>query len=100
MSRGGGAWQLSSIGISSLTLGDGDAEGFSYVPAAGNPAAPPSPQGVCATAAAASLQPAAAPAPTDDGSGHDPGLVVAALAGGGLAGLALLRLAAGRRRGR
>lgn len=28
VARGGGAWQLSSVGISSLTLGDGDAEGI------------------------------------------------------------------------
>jgi hypothetical protein len=160
VSRGGGAWQLSSIGISSLTLADGDAEGFRYVPAVGNPAAPPSPAGVCAAAgatvaptsagrpatAAATAAPVAtvgatdqgssavpaasapATAPTGDatlaavagasagaaspppvaspqapapasGAGLDPGLLVAALAGGGLAGLALLRLAAGRRRG-
>jgi hypothetical protein len=163
VSRGGGAWQLSSIGISSLTLGDGDAEGFRYVPAAGTPAVPPSPPAVCgaavatvaATAAAAAARPtaggvtpassaaaspvatnppaqsaaavsAAATAPADDtaalalagasagvssdpgaasrapssgsGSGLDPGLFVAALVGGGLAGLALLRLAAARRR--
>ncbi|MGD0121234.1 MAG: hypothetical protein ABSC46_01590 [Candidatus Limnocylindrales bacterium] len=162
VSRGGGAWQLSAAGISSLTLADGDAEGFHYVPAAGNPAAPPSPPGVCAAAgataaatsagrpatAAATAAPVAtagatdpgssavaaasglATAPTGDatlpgaavaggsagaaspppgaspqapapasGAGLDPGLVVAALAGGGLAGLALLRLAVGRRRG-
>ena len=166
VSRAGGAWQLSAIGISSLTLADGDAEGFRYVPAAGNPAAPPSPAGVCAAAGptvaatsaghpataaataapvatagatdsgpaavaaasapatapaadatlpgvaaagasagtaspptgAASPPPGAAPVPRDAGSGLDPGLVAAALAGGGLAGLALLRLAAGRRR--
>jgi hypothetical protein len=158
VSRGGGAWQLSSIGISSLTLGDGDAEGFRYVPAAGNPAAPPSPAGVCAaaaptaqataaahppagpaiaspTATAAATVPgssvaaasapataragdstlvamagssatvgspapaAASPAPSPGhDAGLDPGLLAAALAGGGLAGLALLRLAAARRR--
>ena len=108
VSRGGRAWQLSSIGISSLTLADGDAEGFRYVPAAANPAAPPSPQGVCALAAVAGASAGAAspppgpgpqaPAPTS-GPGLDPGLVLAALAGGGLAGLALLRVAAGRRSG-
>jgi hypothetical protein len=101
VSRGGGAWQLSTIGISSLILADGDAEGFRYVPAAGNPEAPPSPAGVCAAAGTASPPPGAspqAPAPKS-GPGFDPGLAVAALAGGGLAGLALLRLAAGRRRG-
>jgi hypothetical protein len=160
VSRGGAAWQLSSNGISSLTLGAGDAEGFRYVPAAGTPAAPPSPAGVCpvataspaapatarptaasatavapktaaslpsATAGVASAMPtgeasllaiaaapasesaatpgpaapgaAAAPGPNPSpGSGVDPGLVVAALAGGGLGGLALLRIAAARRR--
>jgi len=99
VSRGGGAWQLSSIGISSLTLAAGDAEGFRYVPAAGDPAAPPSPAGVCAAAGAASpgASPQAPAAPS--GPGLDPGLVVAAVAGGALAGLALLRLAAGRRGG-
>ena len=54
-----------------------------------------------ASAGAASPPPVAspqAPAPAS-GAGLDPGLLVAALAGGGLAGLALLRLAAGRRRG-
>jgi hypothetical protein len=148
VSRGGGAWQLSSIGISSLTLGAGDAEGFRYVPAAGTPAAPPSPAEVCpaathSTAAPATARPTAAsatavapataaylPSTTADvasamptggasllaiaaasasgsaapgqdpspGSGVDPGLLVAALAGGGLGGLALLRIAAARRR--
>ena len=169
VSRGGGAWQLSSIGISSLTLGDGDAEGFRYVPAAGTPASPPSPVGVCVAAAspptatarqtatptaaagpatattATAAPPATTPpttaattsastAPTVEASliaiagattgvvrvtsaapassvgpaapgpsqsprsGVDPGLLVAALAGGGLGGLALLRLVAARRR--
>ena len=166
VSRGGGAWQLSSIGISSLTLGDGDAEGFRYVPSTGNPAPPPSPSGVCAAAAPSATTVATAPAipvpatsapsavartapsttassgptvptsaglalavagattdasPTSavasapasaaasvvpfgpgsapgDGSGLDLGLLVAAIAGGGLGGLALLRLAAARRR--
>jgi hypothetical protein len=107
VSRDGGAWQLSSIGISSLTLADGDAEGFRYVPAAGNPAPPPSPAGLCAEVGAASAGAASptssasprTPAPPS-GPGLDPGLAAAALAGGGLAGLALLRLAAGRRRGK
>jgi hypothetical protein len=41
----------------------------------------------------------AAPGPSPShGSGVDPGLLIAAVAGGGLGGLALLRLAAGRRR--
>jgi hypothetical protein len=52
VSRGGGTWQLTSVGVSTLTLSGGDAEGLRYVPAAGSPAAPPSPVGVCGTAAA------------------------------------------------
>jgi len=166
VSRAGGAWQLSSIGISSLALADGDAEGFRYVPSVGTPAPPPAPAGVCAAAtqsptaatqsptaavtarpaaasataaahvapttstaappktaaAPASIAPAgeaslvaiagattggspassaapAAPGPSPShGSGVDPGLLIAAVAGGGLGGLALLRLAAARRR--
>jgi hypothetical protein len=181
VSRGGGAWQLTSVGVSGLTLADGDAEGFRYVPAAGSPAAPPAPAGVCATEPTATPSPAASPplslaattpaatlpavstrtsaapptsepmplaasvapdrsgptapdvgtgtpAPRPSGSdavaaavatpsvgfpdnapdaapgpapsgGLDPGLLLAAIAGGALAGLALLRLAAARRPG-
>ena len=41
----------------------------------------------------------AAPGPSPShGSGLDPGLLIAAVAGGGLGGLAMLRLAAARRR--
>jgi hypothetical protein len=58
----GGSWRLANVGISSLVLRDGDAEGFRYVPAAGNPVAPVSPAGVCA--APASAKPAASPSPT------------------------------------
>jgi hypothetical protein len=61
VSRGGGAWQLTVVGISELTLADGDAEGFRYVPAAGTPAAPPAPAGVCATEPAATATLAASP---------------------------------------
>lgn len=166
LSRGGGAWQLANVGVSSLTLADGDAEGLRYVPAAGVPAPPPAPAGVCNAAGpsagatpGASTGPgrnatASAAVPTDAGaragdsatagiagwpspavggataaapgasttagttasaavaspgagaasgspgstSGFDPGLLAAAVVGGGLAGLVLLRLAAGRRR--
>ena len=52
VSRGGGTWQLANIGISALTLADGDAEGFRYVPSAGTPSAPVAP-GVCSLPAAA-----------------------------------------------
>ncbi len=174
VSRGGGTWQFATSGISGLSLSSGDAEGFRYVPAAGTPAAPPAPAGVCATAgattgatateatapgttapatrtrnpgttaAAATAAAAAAgspstttpatpaagsapagtpsdspgavaavaagsaasatapPAPSAarspaQGGGLDLGLLLAAVVGGALAGLALLRLAAGRR---
>jgi hypothetical protein len=159
VARGGGPWQLSNAGISTLTLGDGDAEGFRYVPSSGTPAPPPLPVGTCPTAAspgatatavaagtagrtatasdvatpidsaspghspAAPASPgesavagvagatsSAAPATTagaapgtDPAStpgpapGPDLGLLAAALAGGGLGGLVLLRLTALRR---
>ena len=142
---GGGAWQLTSVGISSLTVHDGDAEGFRFVPSSGTPAAPPSAAGVCvapaprqsvagATATPASFAASAvpsssatssaaatvsasatdspataspaptatprtpAPAPAPPG-GADPGLLATAVVGGGLAGLAILRLVARRRGG-
>ncbi len=148
IARSGGAWVLASVGVSSLSLHDGDALGLRYVPAAGTPPAPVSPRGVCpvaapppkATAAApassqalatpsaaatdtatppplaaattATVTPAAAsaapaspassapPAPpsSDPGSGGpDPGLLIAALGGGALAGLVVLRVIALRR---
>jgi hypothetical protein len=157
VARSGAAWQLANVGISSLALHDGDAEGFRYVPASGTPAAPPSPAGVCAaaqnpaptpratapaparasgtaaaatsTAASAASGPEVPPSPGSSASplevaavagssessnpsapaqpsvppsspsGPDLGLLAAALAGGGLAGLAILRLLAGRRPG-
>jgi hypothetical protein len=157
--RSGGAWQLSNAGISTLTLSDGDAEGFRYVPSSGNPVPPPLPGGVCAagatagaTAGAAATAVAVVPArgtaapsdaattkspasvasvaPADSGiaavagavasatstassmtasnperparqpgqaPGLDLGLLAAAVAGGGLAGLALLRVFVPRR---
>jgi hypothetical protein len=161
MVRGGGAWKLSNVGISTLTLADGDAEGFRYVPSSGNPVAPPLPVGICAPASsgptasptpattpvaavAPTVRPTAAapvvatpgsvasasPAATDSATaaiagvtasfapaasagialrpdapapppgpapGPDLGLLAAALVGGGLGGLALLRLIALRR---
>jgi hypothetical protein len=112
VSRRGGPWQLSSGGISSITLGDGDAEGFRYVPDAGIAAPRVLPSGVCPTAATSYVSPAAStptatiasstppstPNRTPSG-GIDPGLVLAAGAGGGLAVLAILRLLASRRPG-
>ena len=164
VARAGGSWQLANEGISTLTLGDGDAEGFRYVPASGIPAAPVSAAGVCVAAAAtptatptptatsmatpsttpsrrpaltaiaatapptagattaATEPPASVAAPTATATtsaaatttatppppapipapsgGTDLGLMAAAVAGGGLVGLALLRLLASRVRPR
>ena len=46
VSRAGGSWLTSSLGISSQTFRDGDAEGFRYERQSDN-SAPPSPAGVC-----------------------------------------------------
>ncbi len=154
LASGGGSWRLSNVGISSEVLRDGDAEGFRYVPAAGSPAAPAPPLGVCPAAPAASSRPAATPvatpsatvspaqsapsaeparattppipgvsgsSPSSDASavrtgvalsagpgkpppaapsGPDPGFLAASVAGGALAGLALLRLIARKRQPR
>jgi hypothetical protein len=62
--RGGGAWQLSNVGISTLTLADGDAEGFRYVPSSANPVAPPLPVGICAPASSGPTAAATATATT------------------------------------
>jgi hypothetical protein len=157
VARAGGSWQLANVGISTMTLSDGDAEGFRYVPASGVPAVPVSADGACAavaatptpappaaatprpsraaaatvppsvaaaTAAAAAMTtttvaPASGATPTDSAptasgtaapsatasqtptpapsGGLDLGLMAAALTGGGLAGLALLRLLGARR---
>ncbi|GAC1665374.1 MAG: hypothetical protein NVS9B8_06340 [Candidatus Limnocylindrales bacterium] len=43
VSRGGGSWAVSNLGISSQTFADGDAEGFRYDPQTGAPAQPPLP---------------------------------------------------------
>lgn len=117
-SGGSGKWQLSAVGISSLKLADGDAEGFRYVSSAGDPAPPPPAAGVC-SAGASSGGGSDAVAPTRAGaatpgaaaglsgprstaaapsSGFDIGWMAAALVGVGLGGLALLRLFAARRR--
>jgi hypothetical protein len=162
MARGGGAWQLANVGISTIALHDGDAEGFRYVPSSGVPTVPVTAAGVCAAALttptppltpqpmptpmpppASATRPAAAPttavappttqataaptklppsgaaptaaptaasdatisatpppqapAPPQPG-GPDLGLLAAAVAGGCLTGLALLRLMAARAR--
>lgn len=112
VAQAGGSWQLANVGISTLALHDGDAEGFRYVPASGVPAAPPSPAGVCAATPTVGIAAATASAgatvgatprnetsaPTPSG-GVDLGLLAAAVVGGGLAGLAILRVVARRRPG-
>jgi hypothetical protein len=62
VARGSGAWQLSNVGVSTLTLADGDAEGFRYVPSSGNPVAPPLAVGVCAAAVSPATTATATPA--------------------------------------
>ena len=63
VSRGCGPWQWSSLGVSSLTLGDGDLAGFVY--SADTRATPPAPGGECPPVAPpATAPPTPAPAPT------------------------------------
>jgi hypothetical protein len=50
VSRGGGAWQEASSGISTETLASGDAEGFRYDPQNGPDPAPASAAGICTAA--------------------------------------------------
>lgn len=49
VARGGGPWTLSSVGVSSLSLHDGDGEGFRYDPQSGT-SPPPSAPGHCSSA--------------------------------------------------
>jgi hypothetical protein len=49
VSRGGGSWSMSSLGFTSQTFRDGDAEGFRYE-GQSDYTAPPSPHGVCPVA--------------------------------------------------
>lgn len=64
VSRGGGGWTQSGLGISTQTFRDGDAEGFRYE-AQGSSATPPSPAGVCPppVATTPAPPPTAAPRP-------------------------------------
>jgi hypothetical protein len=66
VSRGGGTWQSSSLGISSQTFGEGDAEGFRYE-AQSNSSSPPSPAGICPAPAPVTASPAAVTAPPSTG---------------------------------
>jgi hypothetical protein len=63
VSRGGGSWAMSSLGISSQTFRDGDAEGFRYE-GQSDYSVPPSPRGVCPVPGSptATPHPAATPA--------------------------------------
>ena len=63
VARGGGAWTLSSLGISSQTLGDGDAEGFRYDAQTGSPA-PPAAPGRCPPTSPPTSSPTAGPLAT------------------------------------
>jgi hypothetical protein len=98
--RGAGAWQLTALGVSSLTLADGDGLGLRYVPTAGAPDAPPLAAGACVGGTEASPQATivtGSPGPIGSG-GIAPGLVVALLAVGVLGSLSIVRLWMSRRR--
>jgi hypothetical protein len=59
--RAGGSWKLSAVGISSLSLADGDANGFRYEPSSGIAAAPPAPEPCPAAVTAPPTAPGGAP---------------------------------------
>ena len=63
VSRGGGSWSDSSLGVSSQTFRDGDAEGFRYEAQSEN-SAPPSPRGVCPAPPSATPTPVRSATPT------------------------------------
>jgi hypothetical protein len=75
VSRGGGSWQSSSLGISSQTFRDGDAEGFRYE-SQSDSSTPPSPARVCPPPATAS--PVAVAAPPNRPSASNPAVRTAA----------------------
>jgi len=54
VSRAGGAWTASNLGVSSQVFANGDAEGFRYDPQNGPEPPPPSPKGTCVLTAAPS----------------------------------------------
>jgi hypothetical protein len=54
VSRAGGTWTASNLGVSSQVFADGDAEGFRYDPQSGPEPPPPSPLGTCVLTAAPS----------------------------------------------
>jgi hypothetical protein len=63
VSRGGGSWTMSSLGISSQTFRDGDAEGFRYEGQSDH-SFPPSPRGVCPPVASPTPVPVVTAKPT------------------------------------
>jgi hypothetical protein len=62
VSRAGASWQVSSLGISSQTFRDGDAEGFRYESQSSS-AVPPSPAGVCPLPSSPTPAPVRTPTP-------------------------------------
>jgi len=62
-SRGGGGWASSTLGVSSQTFQDGDAEGFRYE-AQGDSSPPPAPAGGCPPAGSAPTPPPATHPPS------------------------------------
>lgn len=70
-SRGGGSWAFSSLGISSQTLRDGDAEGFRYE-GQSDYSVPPSPQGVCPLATSPTPAPVTTARPAPSGATTHP----------------------------
>jgi hypothetical protein len=63
VSRGSGSWAYSSLGFTSQTFRDGDAEGFRYE-GQDDGTTPPSPRGVCPTLASPTPAPAKSATPT------------------------------------
>jgi hypothetical protein len=122
--RGGGSWQLTPVGVSTLTLADGDGLGVRYVPTAGTPDAPPTAASVCAAAASSGADETASPVaagsavasasaaatsqaasvsaapvtPSGGSDGPDLGMIAVAVAAACLVALAAFRLLVARRR--
>ncbi|HWF58230.1 MAG TPA: hypothetical protein VG520_07755 [Candidatus Dormibacteraeota bacterium] len=67
VSRAGASWQVSSLGISSQTFRDGDAEGFRYESQSSS-AVPPSPAGVCPLPSSPTPAPVRTPTPIPRGT--------------------------------
>ncbi|MBV9101528.1 MAG: hypothetical protein JO198_10875 [Candidatus Dormibacteraeota bacterium] len=65
VAHGSSAWSPAARGMSTQTLGDGDAAGFRYDPQSGGAAPPVSASGTCAQSAAATAPPSAPSAVTN-----------------------------------